>query len=216
MIAAVPGDEKAQKRIANVKSGLERAVIRLDQLRKAEAAAIITRKREIHDPRLEDIRLVEGDCNIDDASKMRRILALRSFAIQYDETQKRSKVEPSKLTELYDRAYDESKKRTGKKGAKDFDSKALSCGLKHMVFEKIWNDSLLRRGRLGNYDSISFLVGLNMDSFRRLGYADMMAAVNLTWDMEISITPSKRQPLYVYLQEAAGWFHSLQGLYNRE
>ncbi|KAJ5752753.1 hypothetical protein N7520_009670 [Penicillium odoratum] len=178
---------------------------------------ILPRKRNCdEDPRLEHIRRVEGDRFLGNEDKLLRILALRSIALEFTNKQIDDKVSPTKLEEICEHSLlRKPAQKIFKYDSKDFSSKALSAGLKHLVLEKIIADRLGRCDLPNMCNAISAIVGLHIDQFRRLRYNEMtnFADKLLSEDMHVTILQSKVHLLDL-VRDLSPYFIELQNFYD--
>jgi hypothetical protein len=189
---------------------IKQSVVWVWETSQKEQSHILSRKRNSNDdPRLEHIRRVEGDEYIGNDAKLLRLLALRSIALEFTYGQNEGKVSPTKLEELCLHAL--SPKPTSdnifRYDSKDFSSRALSNGLKHLVMEKVIANLLLQHDLPPICDAISAIVGLHIDHFRRLRYNEILNFAKALFSEE---------SLMDFLRDIDPWFNQLQNSYNGE
>lgn len=116
------------------------------EVSQTEQSYILSRKRNSDDdPQLEHIRCVERDRYISNNAKLLRLLAVRSIALEFTNRQIEDKVSPTKLEEFYNHALCPTSNSNNifRYDSKDFLSRALATGLKHLAMEKIIANCLL-------------------------------------------------------------------------
>ncbi|KAJ5239552.1 hypothetical protein N7468_004171 [Penicillium chermesinum] len=194
-----------------------------------EDDAIIPHNRSSEDIRLEDIRRAEGARVSDQQSKIRRVLALRSLATEYDKDQAEKRISPTRLEELC--AYVSSPETStlnlkANHTVKDsFETKALNSGLRHLTIERTLNARLKSDGLPGSYEAISAVLALNIHNFRCLRYQDFSAVLDEVKSMQVPVSRKKRKrsrkttderttPLLPLLQDLSQWFGRLQEKYE--
>ncbi|KAJ6016508.1 hypothetical protein N7540_011099 [Penicillium herquei] len=187
---------------------IKKSVYWVSEISQQEHSSILSRKPTSEaDIRLDHIRLVEGDRSIDNEAKLIRLLALRSIAQEFTNGQIEDMVTPTKLEELCHHAL--LPKPNGdnifKYDSKDFSSKALSTGLKHLAMENIIASQFQQLPSI--YNAISAVVGLHIDQFRRLRYNEMP---------NLAIKLLSETDLLILLQRLSLWFNELQTSYNGE
>lgn len=181
---------------------------------------LLSRKRSCdEDLRLEHIRRLEGDRTLGPEDKLLRLLALRSIALEFTNEQLDNEVCPTKLEEIYQHILSPSPSNINifNYGNNNFFSKALSAGLKHMVFEKIISERLKENGLPSICNAISAIVGLHIDQFRRFRYDEMhrFADKLISDDIYVTILQSKIRLLDL-VRDLSPWFSQVQNSYDCE
>jgi hypothetical protein len=181
---------------------------------------LLSRKRSRgEDLRLDHIRRLEGDRTLGPEEKLLRLLALRSIALEFTNEQLDNEVYPTKLEEIYQHTLSPSPSNINifQYGNNSFFSKALSAGLKHMVFEKIISERLKENGLPSICNAISAIVGLHIDQFRRFRYDEMQRFADklLSDDIHVTISQSKIHLLDL-VRDLSPWFSQVQNSYDCE
>jgi hypothetical protein len=185
-------------------------VVWIWEVSQKEQSHILSRKRNSdEDPRLEHIRRVEGDGYLSNEEKLLRILALRSIALEFTNGQIEDKVSPTKLDELCQHALlpTPTSDTIFRYDSKDFSSKVLATGLKHLALEKIIADRFQQCGLPPIFHAISALTGLHIDQFRRLRYNEMS---NFAEQL------LSEASLLDFMRDIGPRFNQLQNSYNGE
>ncbi|KAJ5932860.1 hypothetical protein N7516_007349 [Penicillium verrucosum] len=179
---------------------------------------LLSRKRNCdEDLRLEHIRRIDGDRGLGPEAKLLRLLALRSIALEFTNEQLDHEVYPTKLEEIYKHILSPTSSEINifNYGNNSFFSKALSTGLKHMVFEKIISERLKENDLPSICNAISAIAGLHIDQFRRFRYDEMQGFADklISGDIYVTILQSKIHLLDL-VRDLSPWFNQLQNSYN--
>lgn len=215
--------------LAPLLQGIKKHVHWLLDAKKLEDDAIIPHNRSSEDIRLEDIRRTEGVRVCDRESKVRRVLALRSLATEYDKYQAEKGISPTRLEELCSYVSSPGTSTLNLKAnhtvKESFKTKALHSGLRHLTIERTLNARLRESGLPGSYEAISAVLALNINHFRCLRYRDFSAVLDKVQSMQIPVKRKKRKrsgktrdeettPLLPLLQDLSQWFVLLQEKYE--
>lgn len=223
--STVTGNKTVHKTVDSLLKGIEKHASWLIEARTLDEDVIVSRKRGLEDDiRWEDISHVEGIKAKDPESKVRRVLALRSLAQEHDEKQAQNGISPTRLEELRNYVSCPGTSTLNLKAnhtvKEPFKTRALHCGLRHLIIENALNTHLEAHKLPGNCEAISVALALNMHNFRCLRYDDFQTVVNAIQTMQIPINkkqamPPKTQSLLSLLRDSNEWFKRLQHKYNR-